>query len=1025
MLPTSKLSLSFPETSPCVVIGENGSGKSLVAASILAALDPQAASSLLRELAQAGLYTITLSLSRGDEALDLHVDLREGTRSVQKHSGESLEHVTNGTAPGFHGDELLFKNGILFKHLHSILNGEIGEPEGEALMSIANALRTPLLQELDSWESRLHVLTGDDGHSGQLVEIKQRYSEAEENWKRVKSLHQDIERIKQRRNELNAQLAEAVTAGEVLKVEREEIERSVGLAERASRVENWLAEVHRDIARVESLRDEHAKTQEELDQLAGKFRGAPDSFPELLDEYETAINIRRSKQTAWDELETSRSALQDEILDVERDLGLLKPPQNEGIQSRIDELQREIQADETLLVNLLRDRISLLRKREGLEQRLHSDYAAIALLDRPVLDAIRKECSQHRAGQRDRDSALQSTEDQRLLQKRLDDLERMLREDYQDFETLSEHAEDEILDLHITKSAISESSDLLESLQARRTDAQAIGKGPRWIAAIIAAAFIAGLPLGIYLGWDIGLFAGSIGSGLVWMIYRNTHKAAEKRVLELAQHENNVRQRWKSAVEARTMLEGRLGPLAGLKKGEALEKLASYESMKKERAQLVHSRKEPEQGISNSEQPPADENRLACFAGMTNEQVLSRIQEYESLIAEKKVFDQQWKDFESGGEIAVQIEQLESRVSRRKGDVEALRKTQAEEARRYSSRKQTLTVRLADLKSKLPNNDEIESLSKAISELEIKLADVAEASSQILMHADPKELRDAWQRFGSLKQRQRSLKDELSACLSLEEIRSRRSILTDELLEVTGKLSDLDPLYLKQGNATYYARKYEDQLDAISQQISDNLIEAEAIRHELDTLETDFLLEQIHSLPTLETLESDMGNFEEQLENIQRESRTTQELVETLNREIQKIDAELPDQIASSINHFIQRYFGDDFGTVYYDENEWILKSGATQLRKVRSLSRGQADMLRLVIRIAALNLLDSIEDDFVIWDDVLGNLDDRRIETMQNLIEVMAEKRQVILFSRDSRLAREGEVVQLKPAGNISATSN
>ncbi|MBU1636644.1 hypothetical protein KKC97_03160, partial [bacterium] len=61
----------------------------------------------------------------------------------------------------------------------------------------------------------------------------------------------------------------------------------------------------------------------------------------------------------------------------------------------------------------------------------------------------------------------------------------------------------------------------------------------------------------------------------------------------------------------------------------------------------------------------------------------------------------------------------------------------------------------------------------------------------------------------------------------------------------------------------------------------------------------------------------------------------------------------------------------------------------------------------------------------FVIWDDVLGNLDDRRIETMQNLIESMAEKRQVILFSRDGRLAREGEVVQLKPAGNISATSN
>lgn len=1021
LLPSSKLSLSFPETNPCVVLGENGSGKSLITVAITAALDPQTTPILLKELAEAGLYTIVLTLSQGDKWFDLHVDVPSGTRSVQLHSGGSEDHH-NGSAPGFMGDELLFKNGELFTNLHCILDGEISEPGRELLDGVAEALRMPLRHELDSWTSRLTALTGDEQQAGKLSEIQQKHSETKANCERVRSLLQRIESVRQRRDAMSAELQELLTMGAILKAEREEIERTVGLAERAARVESWLSEVHRDVARVEALRDEHEKTQEELDSLAGKFRGAPESFPELLDEYESATAARQQKQAAWDELEASRASLQDEILDVERDLSMLKSPQNEGIQARIDELQSEVKADELLLVNLLRDRISLLRKREGLEQRLHAEFAEVARLDRPVLEAVRKQCSGTPVPAQPSEATLQLTEDLRLLQKKLDDLEHKLQEDYGEFNKLSEHAEDEILDLHVTKSAISESSDLLESLQARKADANAVGKSPRWIIGIIAAAVIVGLPFGILLGWDVGLFAALVGSGFVWMLYRNTNKAAEKRVLELTQHENKVRQRWKSAVEARTMLEQRLGPLADLKKGEATEKLGNYLSMMNERAQLRHSFNELQQQIERIPAVPVEEPLPVCFAGMKYDAVLAMIAEYETLNAEKKTLDQQWKAFESDGEIAGQIEQLEGRVSRRKGEVEALQKSVAEELRSYSSRKQILTSKLNELRHKLPDSAEIEKLSREINELSTKLSGIADASGSILVYADAHELREAWLRFGSLKQRQRTLKDELSACLSLDEIRSRKSILTDELHEVTGKLADLDPLYLKQGNAAHYANKYENQLESISRQISENLSQTETVRQELDTVDTTSLTEQVHSLPSLETLESDLQNYDEQLENVQREIRTTQELVESLSREIDKVESELPVQIESSVNQAILRFFGEDFGTVHYSGDEWMLKTTSNQSRRLRTLSRGQADMVRLMIRIAILDLLDSIENDFVVWDDVLGNLDELRIGNMRNLLEMIAEKRQVLLFTRDSRLSRENEAVQLKIQGEVRA---
>jgi uncharacterized protein YhaN len=176
-------------------------------------------------------------------------------------------------------------------------------------------------------------------------------------------------------------------------------------------------------------------------------------------------------------------------------------------------------------------------------------------------------------------------------------------------------------------------------------------------------------------------------------------------------------------------------------------------------------------------------------------------------------------------------------------------------------------------------------------------------------------------------------------------------------------------------------------------------------------------------LPTLETLESDLENYEQSLEKTKREIRTTQELLESLEREIRKVEPELPAQIEASANKMIENYFGHEFGAVYYQEPEWRVRVKPNQERSLHSLSRGQADLLRLIIRIASLEMLDSVENDFVVWDDVLGNLDDARLRNMRNLIDAFAGKRQVILFSRDNRLAQKSEAILLRPEGDFKST--
>ena len=408
---------------------------------------------------------------------------------------------------------------------------------------------------------------------------------------------------------------------------------------------------------------------------------------------------------------------------------------------------------------------------------------------------------------------------------------------------------------------------------------------------------------------------------------------------------------------------------------------------------------------------------------MTPAQVLAKLDNYRELAAEKQQLDREWIEYESGGEKAERIEEFEKRVSRRKGEVEELQNTQATENRQYNIRKDSLVTRLAELRAKLPDPAEVEGLTSEISSLETKLSALAQTSGGILEAADPTELRVEWQRFGELRQRQRSLKDELSACLSLEEIRSRKSILTDELHEVTEQLSELDTLYLRQGNAAEYARKYRSQLEDVSQQISENLLHIESVKEEFESLETDSLQEQVNTMPSLETLESDLENFEQKLESVQREIRTTQELAESLHREIERIEPDLPGQIEAQADGLIRTHIGDEFGTVCFADDEWFLVTPLEQKRSLRTLSRGQADLVRFIIRAAILKLLDTIEQDFIIWDDVLGSLDDDQIDNMKSLLASISEKRQVILFARNSRLAEEGNVIELKPEARVQST--
>lgn len=116
--------------------------------------------------------------------------------------------------------------------------------------------------------------------------------------------------------------------------------------------------------------------------------------------------------------------------------------------------------------------------------------------------------------------------------------------------------------------------------------------------------------------------------------------------------------------------------------------------------------------------------------------------------------------------------------------------------------------------------------------------------------------------------------------------------------------------------------------------------------------------------------------------------------------------------------------FGDDFDVTLDESLRVVARTRDGVNLPVEALSTGAQEQLALLTRLAAASLVDPDEGVPIILDDTLGHTDDDRLDHMAAVLNLVAERCQIILLaSSASRYQRIGNahVVELWPANSLT----
>ena len=199
--------------------------------------------------------------------------------------------------------------------------------------------------------------------------------------------------------------------------------------------------------------------------------------------------------------------------------------------------------------------------------------------------------------------------------------------------------------------------------------------------------------------------------------------------------------------------------------------------------------------------------------------------------------------------------------------------------------------------------------------------------------------------------------------------------------------------------------------EVLRQKISGIVMERETKARQIAALE-----ERIAARGELGALEARYEELSERLSDKTRDYEAlciASDLVSEIQNELARRFAPTVEEQAGEIFRYLT---GEHFKIVHIEDAEMnlkVLQNEATPARNILELSGGTLDELYLSVRLALSQALLS-EETPVLLDDALVNFDDKRAERMLNLLEKMAEKRQIMLFTCH---LREAELLKNKKA--------
>lgn len=1019
---------------PIMVIGSNGSGKSLAVTGLLAVLAQEEERVKWMELLRdGGLDRIELSWKAGREIIHLVRDLRGEHNDVRRELLPDSVTGNNNHSAAYTSEptDLLPGRadfpaaGPLFSRIHVVLAGALAVPAGETLReAILQTVCRVSESELAGWMAREQLLAGTAEAAGSLAAAQSETESAAGELQRVESLWAQLDLERERHQELEDELQRIDRNRRVHAAELAEFDRICTLAERARCLETWLREIETEEKNVSALREQHRTLQTRLDVLEEKFRRAPERFPELLDEY-AACRARQSElENQFAATAHNREDQQARLRELTVSLDSLTPPPDatEALESAREEAAR-LNGE---LTDLLRQRIELVRRREGAHQRRHQEYAPFLELSEESRQAL------ERLTQLDPAELSESPSpppDARLRERqtRAEDIRALLKEKFAGYENIPATAADRIKVLHQVRSASLTHAADLASVTARREELS--GKIRPWVAAVGATATGAlGFAAGTYFSaWDVGIVAALAASGLALLGLRARQRRAEADLESAAQAEAMLRKRIAAAAEQTARLEQELDPLSRLKTLDgALARLSEYHRYRAELDGLAFD--EERSTAARAALPSAElveiRRHLPAELSDTPLPIVRRLyesfREAESAIRE---LDSEWAHYHDGGSRALEIRELEDRVSHLSHRQSELADAFRRERETYERRRAELAAEIAPLQNALARDDQ----DRLIHELKATRARAAELDAQTsgLLESsdDPELVQTEWRERDTLRVTLRDVRNRLSAFPTHDELRSRQSLLHEEFSEARQKLGARDPLYLHQGSPADYAAKYHAQRRAVQQTIDECDEQEASIRRELDSLDVQARVTALSHEPALDDLRRAVAEREARVEEIGRDLNTTRHLIASIRAERDETVRRLGDDLPAILDRTAAELSDGKFRGVRSQSGEWHAETSDGKTRRLALQSDGTQDLLYLAIRIGILRALSGLDAHPVVWDEPLWRLDEAHLSRVRVALTALCADRQVILLTRQSALEEWGEAVRIGQSAEWSAS--
>ena len=1023
--------LRLPGSNPAIVLGGNGSGKSLCTAAIQLVLGVTSEREMLRaDLLTAGIDRIEIEFVVSGRVGRLQTFLQTGEQSVgwsdddghQNGSHASSEWVLHDLNKRLADTEQRSASALLAQ-ANFVRNGELPvQVTKELLSALRRAALQPVESELQDWVRRLYALSGEQESGGRLVQERELLQKSQERIRYIGDLQTKLEQAHQFQADLQVRLVQLMSQLSVVNAEYDECTKIASVADRAQRIAVWLDEIHRECEDVADLREQHARSQEQLDVLENTFRGAPENLEDLLSEYRERLEaeavLERKNAAALTEIQRMDEA----IRAAKQELDDCKPPEPGVFQSEHRALQGELENLEARISSLLRERIDLIRERDGLQIRLQRDFAALRELDTAARESLISYLEwKNQAAERLAHRAQTHAEQQDRREREIKNLREQLYSDFAHFDELPGNAAELLRELHDRRKVVATLKSDREEFARRKENLEKrnnSGRKAAWIA--VAAAIGAGVGA-VAGGWDFALFAGLVASGLALLVLRFVYGRADRELESAVKAAELVTARLAENEESIIRLEAALPPLASLANPqEAADKLQEYCSTRERLGELTSS------PVPNASEPDEEEQRsLDRFSERLPKHVFDipvntlehQLGEFSVLQAALSQLDAQWREFEDDGSKQREIAAAERQVAEIRDKLQSAAASYDELMRNYESRRRESMERLTVLESVRAVELPPDQREAELAEVRERLTQLRDESAGFLGQMDADEMSEQLRTLGALRRDIRKIRDLLSAKQSLDELRAREGLLAEELETVKQKLTEMDPLYLLDGTVSDYAAKYSRQLVAAGDAMKMTEAAIDGLRRDLETVEVEHWSGLLTQCEPLHELQQTALQHEEAVQRTEHEAQVARETIAHLRSEHEVIERTFDDEFYRTMANQLRMLTDDRCRAVHVADDRLFVEFADGSQRALTSLSGGLSDVAWIAARLALLETLSDPIRFPVFWDEPFARLDDHHLARVRSALARCSEKQQVVLLTRDSRLTAWGDVVNLSDA--------